>query len=465
MKGIKKFLILIISVIALLCFTGCGGVYTPPGGSSGGGTGGGSTVQPENPENPGGGSASEEQDYYTVRMVCDEVTYVPYPAKVTAKWTDEFSNGVYTADFDSSGIAKIAGLAGKYRVTLSGLPEGYTYDPNIYSADPKNKDVVITVFRLSMYTGTGADKYQNIITFKHTGIYRATFMSAGQTIFFQYEPTDDGVYSFTSMLDITADEVNPILDVYWGTRSWKPDVPTQTIDDGGECGIYTKNFKWTISHAIENKGAVYAFGVRATSVKASAFPITVDFILEWNDEFTNPVNNYEMIQPKEINGTVAEQPAGTWNSLAKLSADGRRLDGNKVKFKDGYYRLYNAADDTYGEPVYAKITAETLQDTENSFTNPLVNLRLVVRDPDGKKDEQGNVIYYYKNYTDFIRGANGYSKYVNADGVYPVTEELKVFLQEFAISQSYFQDGNGMAEDYYDASESEMWLFAVGYYG
>lgn len=464
MKGIKKFLILIISVIALLCFTGCGGVYTPPGGSSGGGSGGGSTVQPENPEKPGGGD-TPEQVYYTVRMVCDDVTYVPYPAKVTAKWTDEYGNGVYTADFDSSGIAKIAGLTGSYRVTVSGLPDGYTYDPNIYSANPGQKDVVIKVFRLSMYTGTGADKYQNIITFRHTGIYRATFMSAGQTIFFQYAPTDDGVYSFTSMLDITADEVNPILDVYWGSFAYKPDEPTQTIDDGGSCGIYTKNFKWSISHATENNGAVYAFGVRATSLKASAFPITVDFILEWNGEFTNPVNNYEMIQPKEINGNYANTPAGEWKSMAKLSSDGRRLDGSKVKFKDGYYRLYDAATDTYGEPVYAKITSETLPETGNMFTNDQVSLRLVVRDAEDRKDEQGNVIYHYKDYTDFIRGANGYKNFVNADGAYPVTEELKEFLQEFAISQSYFQDGNGMAEEYYDASESEMWLFAVGYYG
>ena len=132
--------------------------------------------------------------------------------------------------------------------------------------------------------------------------------------------------------------------------------------------------------------------------------------------------------------------------------------------------------------MYAKITVPTLEggadddagNGNNSFMNELVSLRLIVRDPENKRDENGNVIYHYKNYTNFIRGAKGYSQYVNSDGVYPVTQELKEFLQEFASCNSYFKDGDGVAERYlrsdgtyvkiYDASETNMWLFAVGYY-
>ena len=88
-----------------------------------------------------------------------------------------------------------------------------------------------------------------------------------------------------------------------------------------------------------------------------------------------------------------------------------------------------------------------------------------------------------KDYNDFIK--NKYGSYCNADGVYPVTEELQIFLQEYATSQAIFDDGNGMAEKPgqtiiidpstgneidlgrfpgYISGEHDMWLFACGYY-
>ena len=62
----------------------------------------------------------------------------------------------------------------------------------------------------------------------------------------------------------------------------------------------------------------------------------------------------------------------------------------------------------------------------------------------------------------------GYVSYCNADGVAPVTEELKEFLQGFAITQRYFSDGEGWVETNskypIDAYEDSQWLFACAYY-
>ena len=63
-------------------------------------------------------------------------------------------------------------------------------------------------------------------------------------------------------------------------------------------------------------------------------------------------------------------------------------------------------------------------------------------------------------------GCIGYAGVANSDGLVPVTEELKQFLQKFAISQRYFMDGNGWAElrlSIY-AGEDDQWLFNCGYY-
>ena len=65
-------------------------------------------------------------------------------------------------------------------------------------------------------------------------------------------------------------------------------------------------------------------------------------------------------------------------------------------------------------------------------------------------------------------GSPGYAGVVNNDGLVPVTMELQIFLQRFAISQAYFIDGGGWAESQMDppvhAGEDDQWLFACCYY-
>lgn len=63
-------------------------------------------------------------------------------------------------------------------------------------------------------------------------------------------------------------------------------------------------------------------------------------------------------------------------------------------------------------------------------------------------------------------GQRGYAD-IAIEGRCPVTEELRDFLQKFCVSQKYFSDGNGWAEQHiprYDAYEDSQWLFACGYY-
>ena len=63
----------------------------------------------------------------------------------------------------------------------------------------------------------------------------------------------------------------------------------------------------------------------------------------------------------------------------------------------------------------------------------------------------------------------GYADVVNADGVAPVTAELRDFLQMYVSnSQFFFADGEGVIEtdsnNPIDAYEDSQWLFACGYY-
>ncbi len=63
-------------------------------------------------------------------------------------------------------------------------------------------------------------------------------------------------------------------------------------------------------------------------------------------------------------------------------------------------------------------------------------------------------------------GTIGYGQRCNSDGAFPVTEELKEFLQLMSISQLYFMDGQGWVETGSGiyATEADQWLWACGYY-
>ncbi len=65
-------------------------------------------------------------------------------------------------------------------------------------------------------------------------------------------------------------------------------------------------------------------------------------------------------------------------------------------------------------------------------------------------------------------GTKGYANYANSDGMYPVTQELKEFLQKYSINQLLFMDGEGFCETHPEykvfATEEDQWLFACGYY-
>jgi hypothetical protein len=205
-------------------------------------------------------------------------------------------------------------------------------------------------------------------------------------------------------------------------------------------------------------GNVYSFGLRTESIKKDAFPIDIDFMLERNGEFERDDETATSIYAQENFKRTPEYNGKTFVSFASqnyvsTSSGGYYLlDASKVKLneEDGYYHIYDEATDTFGSILYTKINKDfevISTDSGKGFMDDLVNLRLNGKD-----------------YSVYFMPA--YVNYVNSDGVYAVTKELQVFLQEFAVSQRLFSDGNGFAEVYfnYQSSENNQWLFNCGIY-
>ncbi|MBQ7353192.1 MAG: hypothetical protein IJW54_04215 [Clostridia bacterium] len=287
MKHFKKLLAILLVLLTFFSLFSCSGEYhegTKPGQDSSGGSGntGGSG-------NEGGGDEfvpptmnDDPADDFTVTLMADGVSYKPR-MDMYAYWNDGFS--VHTAKFDENGIARIDGLDGDYRVTLSAVPNEYAYDPNNNYATNDDKNIVVNLYTLNYMSDGGAGIY-DCKSFRYTGVYSAVIDGPDDAIYFEYAPSEMGTYTIESWMDVTADNINPYIDVYGGHSEFKYYIG-QT-NDGGAMGSYTINFVHTVQIASENISAggqaTYTFAIRA-DVKNNKYPVTIMFAVKRDGDF------------------------------------------------------------------------------------------------------------------------------------------------------------------------------------
>lgn len=185
-----------------------------------------------------------------------------------------------------------------------------------------------------------------------------------------------------------------------------------------------------------------------------------------------------------------------------------RFDGKMFGLNedDGFYHLYNEETGKYDGPIlYAKIRKENrfvpghtpigsplpyeiafiggysyaCKECGYHFSGtecPLCGEAAVYLGVMGIEDPGNDMLHSLSGGTeDYYSFIASYAAYVNqdtnAEGVYPVDEHLKEFLQKLAIQGSYFMDGNGIVERSAEllgyrlySSEEDQWLFACCYY-
>ncbi len=266
----KKSVILLMILFLVASLVACG-EYTPPIETSK------ETAVSSTEE---GNVTSPEDKVFSVSLVYNGNLYIP-TEDITVEWTDGYN--VFTAALDQNGVASVTGLDGDYQVTLSSLPEGFSYNPNIHVATNDKSEIEIEIYKLGTASGTGKDLYNSIINLSSMGVYRVELADEEQTVYFQFVPRSSGTYSIESWVDTTAMKLNPMIDIYYGTTAYK--VFAYTLDDGGASAGFTKNFRYEVSVDDEEVGNVFAFAVRVTGRGNSAFPASVDFALQLNGSF------------------------------------------------------------------------------------------------------------------------------------------------------------------------------------
>lgn len=519
MKNVRKTIALFLMCALLLSLISCE-EFTPSTGGGGNHNtgGGGSSGSTQNP-----GLDSDPNNDFTVQLSLNGQPFSP-ATSVSVYWNDGYN--IHTAKVDDSGFAIIDGLDGDYNVTLSSVPAGYAYDANAYKATNDNRNVVIEIYDLNTLRGSGAS-VNNCYEISDTGVYTITVSSASDMSYIRFSPQTNGTYTVESWASVAEEEVNPYCMGYLGSSHYV--YGEYKVTDVGICGNYTRNFVHTVNIADENisssgGGSVtFTFAIGAET-KSGVYPVNVTFAIKRNGGFDInreeqsvmiPSNDWSCFDFVAFNALAGEKLVypetvypGTTDAYV-FDQDGYKLwpvsEGG-----DGVYHVYNPEKypetGGYGPILVANITSTcrffasnggqpvTFVNMEDMGNNALIisgkyNYRLFIK---GFKALADSGYYCVSDCLCHLDGSlkacptgcteckadcvpcdpahinvSGYADYVNADGVAPVTEELKEFLQRY-VSNSlyYFADGEGVIEESYgiDAYEDSQWLFACAYY-
>ena len=430
MRIFKKILAWACCFVLLLSCCACGEyIYAvQPPTSGGGNSGGDSTVitPPSLNDDP--------SDDFTVTVFADGQPYSPR-MDMNVYWRDINGSKLYAAPLDKQGVARIDGLDGDFQVSLSAVPNEYSYDPNAYIATNYDKNITLELYTLNRLTGGGTGIY-DCYKFSKTGVYSAVIDSPSDTIYFEYAPDRSGTYSIESWVNVAEDNVNPYVDVYGGSMAYKYYIETK--NDGGAVGSYTINFLHTVEIADENIStgggqAVYTFAIKADT-KNNRYPVTITFAVKRNGDFDlweDGINKAKTIAIPKFDFSDYDVADHTYGSGYKIAYPevAHPTDSSLVIFDDdlfkiweksdggdGFYHFYDeekyASTGGWGPTLYARIT-KACRFVDTSFNT--------IEYAGGSKGEgaetRNNALTVGGvNYKHFIEGYEYLSTYGNING-------------------------------------------------
>lgn len=470
--------------------------------------------QPDNPDKPVDPNQPEEGTFVAHVVVDsgedsdgdgknDLTAFRPQDEELYVVWRNLAISETKTAKVNRNGNATIEGVDGNYSVGLAVLENAgtdeehfvymmkdYSYNPNIYFCDNDNRSVTITIVPLSKpIRGDGETIYpglrptEGIYEMSGMGTYRASVPGVSldsnplnnnnrnpNLVFYQFEPTGRGRYTIETWVSIYDNAVNPIVNIYYGSSTYKH--LNAIVDEGGEAssGGFTKNVKWTIEIGSEFIGGVYAFAIRAQS-RSGEFPVSIDFTVSFESDWEYEHLPRENVEAQEADratpnesGTlqrVGTNESGTWLYRSAGYAYWPLEEGG-----DGYWHVYDtsryASSQGYGPRLVVYFRVQTPFTIAESETGSLTFETLLNVQEDNPYQFGNDEATFVYDYTNFVRT---YVNACNGDGVCYVTQEMKEFLQNYCIGHQLFWDGLGSIESQGAYAEEEaMWLFACAYY-
>ncbi len=427
-------------------------------------------------------------------------------------------------DFSVTLLAKKKGEEPDSKSGFSQTIGDYTYNINGHVTTNDTRDIEIPMYRI--LAGDGGDgshwAYPLVKEFSDQGVYKITLESPDQVILCQFAPEFSGIYTLESWVSVADDNINPQYDRWYGTVAWAQ--YGYTVNDGSAEGTYTKNFKDVRTVAEDEIGNVFIFGIHGTA-KDGCYPIDIYVSVLKTGELKDRYESIYMVPTdlhyaKDVFVADTKQYDTLLDYWQKQSNGRYLLDAGKCRLwakedgGDGFYHIYDeveyAEHNGWGPTLYARITTPTIAgyslnrvewmgsgnnmlslqsgNAYHRYKQFIEGFKSLTSIHEGWKGsnycvnncpchkDEANPVWACEEYCaqcsinctqcpPELYGMPGYADAVNCDGVYPVTEELKTFLQLFAECHNLFCDGTGdLEKEGLDSDQGSMWLWAVCYY-
>ena len=205
------------------------------------------------------------EDLFTVQVVYPDNT--PVTTGVTVQWC-EGEMCYLPQPVNSNGLASIELEDGEYYIHLNNVPQGYTYNPNAYTTNTNNKNIIIPLYKIGNITGEGSKTSPYVV---EEGTYNVNFEAAKTAgmKYFSFTATEAGTYEIESfcMDKLAMQLVDPYLGFVGTDINSNPDTTGNDIKD-------SVNFKRSFE---AEANTTYYFIIMISSVSDNKFPCLVEF--------------------------------------------------------------------------------------------------------------------------------------------------------------------------------------------
>lgn len=201
---------------------------------------------------------------YEVKVVYEDGTPV---TGAVIQWCTPAGVCSVLTPVDADGIARSTTLSGTQYVHINEntIPEGYTYDINLYVATEENKSVTIELIKLSSATSGDGTKATPYVV--GLGAYNVSVTEEANVVYYSFTPTEAGTYVFEShkQSELATEPFDPLF-AYYSDKDYSDRIAY--ADDGGD----KENFKYEIEVSEDDVNKPIYFRIQESSGSNSEFP-------------------------------------------------------------------------------------------------------------------------------------------------------------------------------------------------
>ena len=310
----------------------------------------------------------------------------------------------------------------------------YCYDKTLYTSADGTVSYTVTFTETQNSVVQKEEKAISDIKL-NVGKNTLTLDPQAVTTIYEFEPTDNGVYTFTV-------DQNDALVGYWGagsfyTYDYTADAKTNTLEFIMDEGERKEIVESSTGNVISTEWVSPSIMIGVSGAEGS-FTLTVE---RTGDAEQKETIQYVDYKNKHTPDTGFELVLEQGQKLTKVDITKQQT---VVLGSDGYYHINSSK----GPVLYVDLIS-TNYDLTTACGGGAFTLRGIYTDENGEE-------YYYE----FLRSMGQYAKALDGEGRYPLTEDLVIFLKAFGSSQGWYMPELSMYNEIKSGNfyENSAWL-------